>query len=109
MGTRSRKKCQFITKHSLSFVPVDMARLKGEPGRTRHEHKDEQLKGLEDQFYLMLEDCSEDFKFEMERVISSYMTRVLRIAYLQGIKDFLELFIVLKEDTRNILQKYVDV
>lgn len=41
MGTRSRKKCQFITKHSLSFVPVDMARLKGEPGRTRHEHKDE--------------------------------------------------------------------
>lgn len=71
--------------------------------------EDEQLSGLEDQFYLMLEDCSEDFKFEMERVVSSYMTRVLRIAYLQGIKDFLELFIVLKEDTRNILQKYVDV
>ena len=71
--------------------------------------EDEQLKGMEDQFYLMLEDCSEDFKFEMERVVSSYMTRVLRIAYLQGIKDFLELFIVLKEDTRNILQKYVDV
>ena len=43
MGTRSRKKCQFITKHSLSFVPVDMARLKGEPGRTRHEHKDENI------------------------------------------------------------------
>ena len=71
--------------------------------------EDEQLNGLEDQFYLMLEDCTEDFKFEMERVVSSYMTRVLRIAYLQGIKDFLELFIVLKEDTRNILQKYVDV
>ena len=71
--------------------------------------EDEQLSGLEDQFYLMLEDCTEDFKFEMERVVSSYMTRVLRIAYLQGIKDFLELFIVLKEDTRNILQKYVDV
>ena len=71
--------------------------------------EDEQLSGLEDQFYLMLEDFSEDFKFEMERVVSSYMTRVLRIAYLQGIKDFLELFIVLKEDTRNILQKYVDV
>ena len=71
--------------------------------------EDEQLKGMEDQFYLMLEDCSEDFKFEIERVVSSYMTRVLRIAYLQGIKDFLELFIVLKEDTRNILQKYVDV
>ena len=71
--------------------------------------EDEQLSGLEDQFYLMLEDCTEDFKFEIERVVSSYMTRVLRIAYLQGIKDFLELFIVLKEDTRNILQKYVDV
>ena len=71
--------------------------------------EDKQLKVLEDQFYLMLEDCSEDFKFDMERVVSSYMTRVLRIAYLQGIKDFLELFIVLKEDTRNILQKYVDV
>ena len=71
--------------------------------------EDEQLSGLEDQFYLMLEDCSEDFKFEMERVVSSYMTRVLRIAYLQGIRDFSELFIVLKEDTRNILQKYVDV
>ena len=71
--------------------------------------EDEQLKGLEDQFYLMLEECSEDFKFEMERVFSSYMTRVLRIAYLQGIRDFSELFVILKEDTQNILQKYVDV
>lgn len=50
--------------------------------------EDEQLSGLEDQFYLMLEGCTEDFKFEMERVVSSYMTRVLRIAYLQGIRDF---------------------
>ena len=46
MGTRSRKKCQFITKHSLSFVPVDMARLKGEPGRTRHEHKVTEKEGM---------------------------------------------------------------
>ena len=50
--------------------------------------EDEQFSGLEDQFYLMLEDCSEDFKFEMERIVSSYMTRVLRIAYLQGIRVF---------------------
>lgn len=71
--------------------------------------EDEQLVEMENTYYAMLEELPEDFRFEMERVFSSYMIRVLRIAYVQGIKDFSELFIILKEDVQNILQKYVDV
>lgn len=36
------------------------------------------------------------------------MARVTRIAYLQGIIDFTNLFIDLKEDAHNILKKYED-
>lgn len=70
---------------------------------------DEQLISTEEQYYKLLAECPDDVRFEMESIISKYMTRVLRIAYLQGIRDFSELFIVLKEDTQDILQKYVDV
>lgn len=71
--------------------------------------EDEQLVEMENKFYEMLNELPEDINFEMERVFSSYMTRVLRIAYVQGIRDFSELFIVLKEDVQSILQKYVDI
>lgn len=70
---------------------------------------DEQLVSMEVQYYKLLEECTEEVRFEMEIIINRYMTRVLRIAYLQGIRDFSELFIVLKEDAQDILQKYVDV
>ena len=71
-------------------------------------HSDEQLKEIDDQFYSFLSECPEHIHFDMERNVSKYMARVTRIAYLQGIIDFARLFIALKEDAQDILQKYVD-
>lgn len=71
--------------------------------------EDEQMKEIEDLFYSLLSKCSDDIRFDLEQTVNEYMARVARIAYLQGIKDFAELFIVLKNDVHDILQKYVDV
>lgn len=61
------------------------------------------------EFYSLLSNVSDDFKFEIERSVSEYMARVKRIAYLQGIVDFTRLFIILKENSADIMRKYVDV
>ena len=70
--------------------------------------KDQQLKLMEDSFYMILSECSENVSFDMERTVNAYMSRVTRIAYLQGMKDFAEMFVVLREDIHEILQKYVE-
>lgn len=69
---------------------------------------DIELKEAEDVFYSLLSKCSEDIGFDMERSVNEYMARVARLAYLQGIIDFTKLFVVLKEDAHDILEKYVD-
>ena len=61
------------------------------------------------EFYSLLSNVSDDFKFEIERSVSECMARVKRIAYLQGIVDFTRLFIILKENSADIMRKYVDV
>jgi len=66
--------------------------------------KDLLLGELESQFYELAGD-----NFELEKVFSAYMARVIRIAYLQGMKDFVELCGVLKLDTQEILQRKIDV
>lgn len=43
---------------------------------------------------------------KLENVFTSFMTRVTRIAYLQGMKDFAELCGLLKCDTNEILEKH---
>lgn len=66
---------------------------------------DEQAKELEEAYYAMISKCPEETQFDMERVINSYAERVIQIAYLQGIKDFANLCITLKEDVLDILKK----
>ena len=66
---------------------------------------DEQAKELEEAYYAMLSKCPEEIRFDMEMAINSYAERVIRIAYLQGIKDFANLCITLKEDVHDILKK----
>ena len=63
---------------------------------------DIQLEELEKKFYEL---TKEDM--EVERVFSAYMARVIRIAYLQGMKKFAELCGVLKQDTQEILQRNI--
>lgn len=69
---------------------------------------DDQLKEIDDKFYSLLSKCPEHIHFDMERNVSKYIARVTRLAYLQGIMDFTKLFVVLKEDVHDILEKYVD-
>ena len=57
---------------------------------------DAELINLEEQFYEMMQG---DLK--LENIFTSYMARVTRIAYLQGMKDFAELCEILKCKTAN--------
>ncbi|MBR4060113.1 MAG: hypothetical protein IKK03_09780 [Lachnospiraceae bacterium] len=66
---------------------------------------DAPLKELEEELYSIMSKCPEEITFDMESTINAYIARVMRIAYLQGIKDFANLYITLQEDVHNILKK----
>jgi len=68
--------------------------------------KDEVLIEAEKKFYELLEDKGLDFTFAMEDVFNTFTVRVMRIAYLQGLKDFNYLFIELRPDASVILDDY---
>lgn len=69
--------------------------------------EDAKLKNLEEKLYTILSNCPEDTFLDLEKTVTEYMARVVRIAYLQGIKDFAELFITLKKDIHEILQNHL--
>lgn len=65
--------------------------------------RDLELCELEKEFYAHV-----GANMELKNVFTSFMARVTRIAYLQGMKDFAELCGLLKCDTNEILEKYID-
>ena len=68
--------------------------------------EDAQIKCIDDKFYSLLSKCQEEVYFDMERKVNEYIERVIQIVYLQGLKDFAELCIILKEDSLpDILRK----
>ena len=69
--------------------------------------KDPELQDLEKKFYKVLKRVEQDICLEVEGVFNAYMAQVTRICYLQGLKDFAELHLILKESVTNILKKYV--
>lgn len=66
--------------------------------------EDKQLKDLEEKLYAIMDNCPEEIIFDMEQTVNAYGARLTRIAYLQGLKDFAELFVILKDDAHEILQ-----
>ena len=64
--------------------------------------KDSELQELEEKFYELLKG-TQKLKLDIEDVFSAYTAKCIRIAYLQGIKDFAELHIVLKKSVSDIL------
>ena len=66
---------------------------------------DLQLSTLDERFYKLAGTMPNADKLAMESVFSEYMARVIRIAYLQGMKDFVELHVVLKNDVSDILKE----
>lgn len=69
---------------------------------------DTQLAELDKAFYRLADAMPNKDKMELESVFSGYMARVIRIAYLQGLKDFQEMHVILKEDSVEILKNYID-
>lgn len=69
---------------------------------------DELLKSLESDFYAYRNGMDGKDFTRLEEIFSEYMARVTRLAYLQGMKDFNELCLVLKENTNDIMNKYID-
>ncbi len=69
---------------------------------------DELLQSLESRFYAFKDGMEKKDFSEMEEIFSQYMARLTRIAYLQGMKDFNELNLMLKENTSDILKNYID-
>lgn len=66
---------------------------------------DAELAELDKEFYQLADTMSDKDRLEMEDVFSAYMAKVTRIAYLQGMKDFAELHVVLKGDPAEVLDK----
>ena len=66
------------------------------------------LQSLESDFYSYREGMDRNDFTRLEEIFSEYMARVSRLAYLQGMKDFHELCLELKENTNDIMKKYID-
>lgn len=69
---------------------------------------DELLQSLERDFYAYRDGMDRNDFTRLEEIFSEYMARVSRLAYLQGMKDFHELCLELKENTNDIMKKYID-
>lgn len=69
---------------------------------------DLQLDALDERFYKLAGTMSNADKLAMESIFSEYMARVTRIAYLQGMKDFVELHVVMRDNITDILDKHMD-
>ena len=69
---------------------------------------DEVLQGLEKEFYALGKKIADKDFVHLEEIFSQFMARSARIAYLQGMKDFNELCLVLREDTADIMKNYID-
>lgn len=67
--------------------------------------KDLELQALEKEFYKVLKRVEQDTRLEVESVFNAYMAQVTRICYLQGLKDFAELHLTLKESVADIISK----
>lgn len=66
------------------------------------------LQSLESDFYACRDGMDRNDFARLEEIFSEYMARVSRLAYLQGMKDFHELCLELKENTNDIMKKYID-
>ena len=68
---------------------------------------DKVLTEIEQQFYEFLKDADKSYLLAMEKIFTTYVSQSMRIAYIQGLKDFNELFIDLKADAADILTKHI--
>lgn len=67
--------------------------------------RDTELAQLDTEFYALMDMLPKAEGLKLESLFSQYMARITRIAYLQGMKDFMNLCVTLKEDATEIVEK----
>ncbi|MBQ2935779.1 MAG: hypothetical protein IJD96_06065 [Lachnospiraceae bacterium] len=65
---------------------------------------DKELEMAEHELYSIIGQLEDSLKACIEENYSKYTSRAIRIAYIQGWKDFYELCLKLKDDTESILE-----
>lgn len=69
--------------------------------------KDRELQKAEKEFYSLLNQTDHTLQMKLEANYSQFTARAMRIAYLQGFKDFYDLCLILNEDTNKILNNLI--
>lgn len=69
--------------------------------------QDKELQEVEAKFSDLIDETEN--KFEIDNLWGQYTARCIRIAYLQALKDFYKFCLTLREDTQEILKKYIDI
>ena len=68
--------------------------------------QDKELKDIEREVDSIIDSLTDNVVAEkLEELFAAYGARTARLAYLQGIKDFRELFVELKEETNVVIDK----
>ena len=68
--------------------------------------QDKELKDIEREVDSIIDSLTDNVVAEkLEELFNAYGARTARLAYLQGIKDFRELFVELKGETNDIIEK----
>lgn len=65
--------------------------------------QDKSLKISSNKFYEMLDRVDKTMQLQLEKVFSEYTARAVRIAYIQGFKDYYDLCLLLNKDTASII------
>jgi len=66
---------------------------------------DSKLREIDAVFYDLLDRVDDSVKTKLEDAYIEYAVRAIRLAYLQGLKDFNRLCLELKEDTATIIEE----
>lgn len=67
--------------------------------------KDKELQKAEMEFYNLLDQVDHVLQMKLEANYSRFTARAMRIAYLQGFKDFYEMCLILNKDVNRILSE----
>lgn len=72
-------------------------------------NSDKELIELDREFYSLLNQLDDSLKIKLEDIYSSYNSRVMRIGYLQGFKDFYKMCVELNSSTEELIEKLNNV
>ena len=72
-------------------------------------NSDKELIELDREFYSLLDQLDDSLKIKLEDIYSSYNSRVMRIGYLQGFKDFYKMCVELNSSTEELIEKLNNV